>query len=73
MLNSAKRLTHRELQIAELVAQGLTNAEIAVRLWISVNTVKQTLKNIFRKLNVSARAQMVAKLKGVLNYIEDSK
>ena len=70
---SANCLTDRELQIAELVAQGLTNAEIAVRLWISVNTVKQTLKNIFRKLNVSARAQMVAKLKGVLNYIDDSK
>lgn len=71
--SSAKRLTDRELQIAQLVAQGLTNAEIAVRLWISVNTVKQTLKNIFRKLNVSARAQMVAKLTGVLNYTDDSK
>ena len=71
--SSVNRLTHRELQIAELVAQGLTNAEIAVRLWISINTVKQTLKNIFRKLNVSARAQMVAKLNGVLNYINDLK
>ncbi len=60
----ANCLTHRELQIAELVAQGLTNAEIGKRLWISRNTVKQTLKNIFRKLNVSARAHMVAKLKG---------
>ena len=59
----ANRLTDRELQIAELVAQGLTNAEIGVELWISKNTVKQTLKNIFRKLDVSARAQMVAKLK----------
>lgn len=67
--SSANCLTNRELQIAELVAQGLTNAEIAVRLWISVNTVKQTLKNIFRKLNVSARAQMVAKL-NIFNYID---
>ena len=66
-------LTDRELQVAELVAQGLTNAEIGVRLWISVNTVKQTLKNIFRKLDVSARAQMVAKLKGVLNDIDEPK
>ena len=71
--SSANCLSDRELQIAELVAKGLTNAEIGVRLWISVNTVKQTLKNIFRKLNVSARAQMVAKLKGVLNDIEDFK
>ncbi len=59
----ASCLTHRELEIAELVAQGLTNAEIGTQLWISRNTVKQTLKNIFRKLDVSARAQMVAKLK----------
>lgn len=59
----ASRLTRRELQIAELVAEGLTNAEIGNQLWISRNTVKQTLKKIFRKLNVSARAQMVAKLK----------
>ena len=70
---SADCLTDRELQVAELVAQGLTNAEIGVRLWISVNTVKQTLKNIFRKLNVSARAQMVARLKGILNNIDDLK
>ena len=64
-LNSplASRLTRRELQIAELVAEGLTNAEIGIQLWISRNTVKQTLKNILRKLEVSARAQMVAKLK----------
>nr|WP_322656753.1 LuxR C-terminal-related transcriptional regulator [Dendronalium sp. ChiSLP03b]MDZ8203003.1 LuxR C-terminal-related transcriptional regulator [Dendronalium sp. ChiSLP03b] len=55
-------LTVRELQIASLVANGLTNAEIANELWISQNTVKQTLKRIFRKLDVSARAEMVAKL-----------
>ncbi|WP_224094702.1 LuxR C-terminal-related transcriptional regulator [Nostoc sp. MS1] len=55
-------LTPRELQIAVLVGKGLTNAEIASELWISQNTVKQTLKRIFRKLNVSARAEMVAQL-----------
>lgn len=62
----ASHLTRRELQIAELVAEGLTNAQIGTQLWISRNTVKQTLKNIFRKLDVSARAQMVAKLKDVI-------
>lgn len=55
-------LTPRELQIAELVAQGLTNAEIAARLWISQSAVKQALKRMFRKLEVSSRAEMVAKL-----------
>ena len=63
----ASKLTPRELEIAELVAQGLTNAEIGGKLWISQNSVKQALKLMFRKLEVSARAEMVAKLQDVLN------
>ena len=59
-------LTPRELEIAELVAQGLTNAEIAEKLWITQNSVKQALKRMFRKLGVSARAEMVAKLQDLL-------
>lgn len=55
-------LTARELEIATLVAQGLTNGEIAAQLWITQNTVKQALKRMFKKLGVSARAEMVAKL-----------
>jgi DNA-binding CsgD family transcriptional regulator len=61
----ASRLTPRELEIAELVAQGLTNGEIGEKLWISQNSVKQALKRMFRKLEVSARAEMVAKLQEV--------
>jgi DNA-binding CsgD family transcriptional regulator len=56
------RLTQRELQIADLVAQGLTNAEIGAALWITQNSVKQALKRIFRKLDVSSRTEVVAKL-----------
>ncbi|MEM1281613.1 MAG: helix-turn-helix transcriptional regulator [Cyanobacteria bacterium P01_H01_bin.152] len=56
------RLTPRELQIANLVAAGQTNAEIGNQLWITENSVKQALKRMFRKLNVSSRAQMVAQL-----------
>jgi DNA-binding CsgD family transcriptional regulator len=58
----ANPLTVREVEIAELVAQGLTNAEIGEKLWITQNSVKQALKRMFRKLKVSARAEMVAKL-----------
>ena len=67
-LNSAiaSRLTPRELEIAELVAQGLTNAEIGTALQITQNTVKQALKRMFRKLEVSARSEMVAKLRDSL-------
>ncbi len=60
------RLTPREIQIAELVAQGLTNAEIGTAIWITENSVKQALKRMFRKLEVSSRAEMVAVLHNVL-------
>ncbi|GAP96904.1 LuxR C-terminal-related transcriptional regulator [Leptolyngbya sp. NIES-2104] len=55
-------LTARELQIAELVSLGRTNAEIGNELWIAENSVKQALKRMFRKLGVSSRAEMVAQL-----------
>ena len=56
------RLTPRELQIAELVALGQTNAEIGNKLWITENSVKQALKRMFRKLEVSSRVEVVAQL-----------
>lgn len=56
------RLTKREHQIVELVARGMTNAEIGAELWIQPDSVKQALKRIFRKLNVSTRTEMVVKL-----------
>lgn len=62
--NAQKRecLTPRELEIAELVASGLTNAAIGKELWITENTVKQALKRMFRKLEVSSRAELVAQI-----------
>ncbi|MEH1835345.1 MAG: LuxR C-terminal-related transcriptional regulator [Nostoc sp.] len=65
LLLQTERLTARELQIASLVAQGQTNAEISAELWITENSVKQALKRMFRKLEVSSRAHMVAKLSTV--------
>jgi len=56
------RLTPRQAQIAELVGRGLTNKEIGATLWITENSVKQALKRMFRKLEVSSRAEMVARL-----------
>ncbi|MEM1241840.1 MAG: LuxR C-terminal-related transcriptional regulator [Cyanobacteria bacterium P01_H01_bin.26] len=56
------RFTHREAQIANLVAQGLTNKQIGEGLWITENSVKKALKRMFRKLQVSSRAEMVARL-----------
>lgn len=51
-------LTGRERQIAELVSAGRTNAAIAGELYLSPKTVESHLRTIFRKLNVSSRAQV---------------
>jgi DNA-binding CsgD family transcriptional regulator len=53
-------LTTRELQIVDLVALGCTNAEIGTELGITENSVKQALKRMFRKLEISSRAELVA-------------
>jgi len=53
---SADLLTKRELEIVWLVAEGYSNSEIAKQLWVTQQTVKFHLSNIFRKLDVSGRA-----------------
>jgi DNA-binding NarL/FixJ family response regulator len=50
-------LTPREVEILQLVAQGLSNSELAERLWVSDQTVKFHLSNVYRKLNVESRAK----------------
>jgi DNA-binding NarL/FixJ family response regulator len=50
----------REKQVLQLVASGLTNAEIACRLFLSESTVKSHLSSSFRKLGVSSRAEAAA-------------
>lgn len=57
-------LTAREMQIVELVAMGATNADIGRRLGISVNTVKDALKTVFRKTGARRRAQLAAFVAG---------
>jgi pimeloyl-ACP methyl ester carboxylesterase/DNA-binding CsgD family transcriptional regulator len=54
------RLTDREFEVAELVAQGLTNQAIARRLSVAPRTAEAHVENIRRKLQVRSRAQIAA-------------
>ena len=54
-------LSERELEVLELIAEGLTNREIASRLFLSLNTVKAHTRNIYGKLGVRSRTQAVAR------------
>ena len=57
------RLTPRERAIAALVADGLSNKEIAVRLGIELCTVKNHVHHILEKLHVSRRTQAAARFR----------
>ncbi len=53
-------LTERELEVLALIAEGLTNAEIAERLVLALSTVKTHVSSIITKLGASGRAEVVA-------------
>jgi DNA-binding CsgD family transcriptional regulator len=56
-------LSARELEVLRLMADGLSNQEIAGRLFVSLNTIKTHSANIFEKLDVRRRTQAVDKAK----------
>ena len=58
-------LSEREIEVLRLVAQGLSNADITRRLYISLGTVKWHLNHIFAKLGVKNRTQAINKAKEI--------
>ena len=63
-------LTAREREVLNLIASGLSNREIAGRLFVEVSTVKSYANSIFRKLGVQSRTQAVAEAR-TLHLISD--
>jgi LuxR family maltose regulon positive regulatory protein len=64
-------LSERELEILQLISQGLTNQEISKKLFLSVHTVKTHTRNIYSKLDAHHRTEAVAKASeiGILEHI----
>ncbi len=58
-------LSERELEVLQLIAEGLTNPEIAARLFLSLNTVKVHTRNIYGKLDAHNRTQAVARARAL--------
>jgi len=58
-------LSERELEVLELIAQGLTNPEIASRLYLALNTVKAHTSNIYGKLGVHNRTEAAARARAL--------
>jgi NarL family two-component system response regulator LiaR len=56
-------LSKRELEVLQLMAEGLSNHEIASRLFVSLNTVKTHSSKVFEKMEVQRRTQAVDKAK----------
>lgn len=65
-------LTARELEVARCVAQGLTNAEIGKRLFISARTVSTHLANIYERLEIHTRAALASAV-SAFDHASDSR
>ena len=57
------RISSRELEVLQLMAEGMSNQEIAERLFVSLNTIKTHSSNLFIKMEVERRTQAVEKAK----------
>lgn len=58
-------LSERELEVLALIAQGLSNPDIAARLYLSLNTVKVHTRNIYSKMDVHNRTEAAAKARAM--------
>ena len=59
--DSDKKLTRREKEVLELLAEGMTRDKIAAKLFISPETVKMHIKNLYKKLEAKNRIDALIK------------
>lgn len=64
--NLLSPLSEREFEIAQLAYNGMTNSQIAEKIFISVNTIKTHLKNIYLKLDAGTRLEVLQKLRELM-------
>jgi DNA-binding CsgD family transcriptional regulator len=66
-----KGLSNREAEVAELVSKGLSNKEVANQLFVTEKTVKFHLTNIYKKMNLRSRAQLIVWCLPHLGFVEN--
>lgn len=67
-----KGLSNREAEVAELVSKGLSNKEVANQLFVTEKTVKFHLTNIYKKMNVKSRAQLIVWCLPHVGFVDSS-
>jgi LuxR family transcriptional regulator, positive regulator of biofilm formation len=67
-----KGLSNREAEVAELVSKGLSNKEVANQLFVTEKTVKFHLTNIYKKMSVKSRAQLIVWCLPHMNFVENT-
>lgn len=68
-----KGLSNREAEVAELVSKGLSNKEVANQLFVTEKTVKFHLTNIYKKMNVKSRAQLIVWCLPHMGFVESDR
>lgn len=73
ILTKNMNLTNREAEVAVLVSTGLSNKEIANSLFVTEKTIKFHLQNIYKKMNVKSRAQLIVWCLPHMEFFEPTK
>lgn len=63
-------LSNREVEVTELVSTGLSNKEVAKRLFVTEKTVKFHLTNIYKKMSIKSRAQLIVWCLPHMGFVE---